>query len=231
METNASNETRTKARKRMLQVVIQFALFALILFLTSGEIRWIWAWAFMGVNLLILIMNALVLSPELMAERGEVKENVESWDKVVTTFGSIFTLAVIIMPGLDHRFGWSPPLSPVIQILGLISYVLGMGLFTWAMVSNFFFSTSVRIQMDRDHVVASSGPYRFVRHPGYVGYILAWAATAIALGSVWTLIPAFLILITLTIRTALEDNTLQQKLDGYREYANQVRYRLLPGIW
>jgi protein-S-isoprenylcysteine O-methyltransferase Ste14 len=106
-----------------------------------------------------------------------------------------------------------------------------MGLFTWAMASNPFFSGAVRIQMDRDHVVSTSGPYQYVRHPGYIGYTLAWIATALALGSLWSLIPAILIGITIIIRTALEDKTLLEKLDGYREYANQVRFRLLPGIW
>ena len=85
--------------------------------------------------------------------------------------------------------------------------------------------------MDRDQTVATGGPYRYVRHPGYVGYIISWIATSLALGSLWALIPAGLVLITLTIRTALEDRTLLEKLDGYSEYAKQVRYRLLPGIW
>jgi len=231
MGTNTSFETKNKARKRMLQVVIQFFIFALILFLTSGKLNWIWAWAYMGVSVVILAINALVLSPELMAERGEIKENVESWDKAISLPSSLFTLATIILPGLDLRFGWSPQLDSSLQIIGLIFYTLGMGLFTWSMASNPFFSGAVRIQMDRDHVVATSGPYKYVRHPGYVGYITSWAATALALGSLWALIPATLLLITMTIRTALEDKTLLQKLEGYREYANQVRYRLIPGVW
>jgi len=231
MTLNGSSETKSKARKRMLQVVIQFVIFALILFATSGKPGWIWAWAYMGVNVVLLAINALVLTPELMAERGEVKENIESWDKTIGLLGSIFTLATIILPGLDLRFGWSPQMNSIVHIVGLIFYALGMGLFTWSMSSNPFFSAVVRIQVDRDHVVATSGPYQFVRHPGYVGYITAWTATALALGSLWTLIPATLLLVIMTIRTALEDKTLMQKLEGYGEYANQVRYRLLPGIW
>jgi len=231
MGTNGNSGIKSKAQKRMLQVVIQYFVIALILFITAGKLDWIWAWAYMGVNVLILAINAVVLSPELKAERGEIKENVEPWDRKVALIGSIFTLAVIILPGLDLRFGWSPPLNPSIQIIGLIFYALGMGLFTWSMVSNPFFSTSVRIQMDRDHVVATSGPYQYVRHPGYIGYIFAWIAIALALGSLWTLIPAGLIVVTIVIRTALEDRTLLTKLDGYSEYAKRVRYRLLPGLW
>lgn len=231
MSTNGNSETKSKARKRMLQVVIQYFIFALILFSTSGKLNWIWAWAYMGVSILILAINAMVLPPELMAERGEVKENVESWDRYMASIGSILTLVIVILPGLDLRFEWSPPLNPFVQIIGLIGYALGMGLFTWSMASNPFFSGVVRIQMDRDQVVATSGPYRYVRHPGYLGYITSYTATALALGSLWALIPAFLLLISMTIRTALEDKTLLEKLEGYREYANQVRYRLLPGVW
>lgn len=228
---NSDIELKSKVRKRILQVIIQFLLFALILFLTSGKLNWIWAWTYMGVSFVILAINSQILPPELMAERGEVKQNVESWDRVVALLGSIFTLVTIILPGLDLRFEWSPPLHPLVQIMGLIGYALAMGLFTWSMASNPFFSGVVRIQMDRDQVVATGGPYRYVRHPGYVGYILSWIATALALGSLWALIPAGLVLITLIIRTALEDRTLLEKLDGYSDYAKKVRYRLLPGIW
>jgi protein-S-isoprenylcysteine O-methyltransferase Ste14 len=231
MDTNGNSETKIKARKRILQVVIQFFLFAVILFLTSGKLDWIWAWAYMGVSVVILAINALVLSPELMAERGEIKENVESWDKTIALLGVILTLATVILPGLDLRFGWSPQFDPFLQIAGLIFYALGMGLFTWSMASNPFFSGTVRIQTDRGHVIATSGPYQYVRHPGYVGYITSWIATALALGSLWALIPAILLLITMVIRTSLEDRTLSQKLEGYKAYANQVRYRLIPGVW
>jgi protein-S-isoprenylcysteine O-methyltransferase Ste14 len=231
MGTNQNSDIMGKARKRMLQVVIQYIVIALILFLTSGKLNWIWAWAYMSVNVIILAINSMVISPELMAERGEIKENVEPWDRTVALIGSIFTLVMIILPGFDLRFGWSPPLNPSVQILGLVFYALGMLSFTWSMVSNPFFSTSVRIQMDRDHVVATSGPYRYVRHPGYISYCIAWIATALALGSLWTIIPAVFIVITIVIRTALEDRTLLQKLQGYREYADKVRYRLIPGIW
>lgn len=230
-ENNENADLKSKARKRILQVVIQYLIIALVLFLTSWKLDWIWAWAYMGVSVIILAINSQVISPELMAERGEIKENVEPWDRTIALIGSIFTVAVIILPGLDLRFGWSPPLAPSLQIAGLIFYALGMGWFTWSMASNPFFSGTVRIQADRDQTVATGGPYRYVRHPGYIGYTVAWIATAIALGSLWTLIPAILIVISIIIRTALEDKTLQEKLPGYKEYAEKVRYRLIPGIW
>jgi protein-S-isoprenylcysteine O-methyltransferase Ste14 len=99
------------------------------------------------------------------------------------------------------------------------------------MVSNRFFSTAVRIQLDRGHVVETGGPYRFVRHPGYVGAILGAFASAVVLGSLWALLPALVLAALFVVRTALEDRTLRRKLPGYEAYAGRVRYRLLPGMW
>jgi protein-S-isoprenylcysteine O-methyltransferase Ste14 len=104
-------------------------------------------------------------------------------------------------------------------------------LLTWSMAANAFFAQTVRIQEDRGHTVATGGPYRYVRHPGYVGGILFQVATPLILGSVWALIPAGLTVCLTIIRTALEDRTLLEELDGYKEYAGRVRYRLLPGVW
>jgi len=132
---------------------------------------------------------------------------------------------------LDERFGWSPPQATAIHVLGLILMALGQLLFTWAMVSNPFFSTAVRIQIDRGHTVASGGPYRYVRHPGYVGYIVFLLATPLIFGSLWGLLPAAITGMLFIVRTALEDKTLLQELDGYKEYAQRVRYRLLPPLW
>jgi protein-S-isoprenylcysteine O-methyltransferase Ste14 len=98
-------------------------------------------------------------------------------------------------------------------------------------VTNRFFSSVVRIQKDRGHAVVDSGPYEFIRHPGYSGAILYYIALPLALGSFWGLIPAGLTVITTIIRTALEDRMLQNELEGYIGYAKRVRYRLLPGLW
>jgi protein-S-isoprenylcysteine O-methyltransferase Ste14 len=179
----------------------------------------------------IVAINALVLPPELIAERGQIKEDTKSWDKVLGILLITPTLGTLIVAGLDKRCGWSPPLAVVVHLVALIFYALAQGLFTWAMASNKFFSGTVRIQKERGHTVASGGPYRYVRHPGYVGYIASWIATSLALGSLWALIPAGLVMGLMVVRTALEDKTLQAELDGYRDYAARVRYRLLPGVW
>ncbi len=231
-QPDGKSDLASRIRKRMLQVVVQFLLLAAILFISSGRLDWVWAWAYLGVGVTILAINVLVMPPELIAERGRTdKKDVKAWDRMLTTLNIFPTLGVPIIAGLDERFGLSPPLAVAIQVVALILFALAQGLFTWAMVSNKFFSTSVRIQMDRNHTVASGGPYRVVRHPGYVGYIVSAFATSLALGSPWALIPAGLTMCILIIRTALEDRTLQDELAGYEEYAGRVRYRLLPGIW
>ena len=231
-QPNGKSDLASRIRKRMLQVVVQFLVLAAILFISSGRLDWVWAWAYLGVGVTILAINVLVMPPELIAERGRTdKKDIKAWDRMLTTLNIFPTLGVPIIAGLDERVGWSPPLAMAIQVVGLIFFALAQGLFTWAMVSNKFFSTSVRIQTDRDHTVASGGPYQYVRHPGYFGYIMSVFAMALALGSLWALIPAGLTMCLLVVRTALEDRTLQEELPGYKEYAERVRYCLIPGVW
>ena len=227
VETNISSAVV----KRMLQAVITYLVLAAVLFISSGRLNWIWAWAYLGAGLALLVINALILPPELIAERGQPGENVKRWDRVLATLGSLATLGIPIVAGLDERLGWSPQLVSAIHLVGLTFFVLGQGLFSWAMASNKYFSTAVRIQMDRGHTVATAGPYRYARHPGYVGYIVSSFGMSLALGSLWAIIPAGLIVCLLVVRTALEDRTLQDELPGYKDYAQRVRYRLLPGIW
>jgi len=231
-QPNDQSDMRSKIVKRGLQVVIQLLILMVLLFISAGDLGWVWAWAYFGVGAGILIVNMFVLPREVIVERGQArKEGVKDWDKVVSVFTAIAALGVPIVAGLDERWGWSPQLALTVHIAGLIFIALGQGLFTWAMTANKFFSTMVRIQEEREHAVASSGPYRYVRHPGYVGYITAAFATALALGSLWALVPAGLGMCAFVVRTALEDRTLQEELAGYKEYAQRVRYRLLPGVW
>ena len=225
------SDLRRGVVKRMKQVIFQTAFLVALPLISAGRLDWVWPWAYLGVGIGILAINVLVLSPELMAERGQPRENVKDWDRVLTSLIAFPILALLIVAGLDERFGWSPQLAVAIHLIGLAFIALGQGLFSWAMASNIFFSTAVRIQMDRDHTVASGGPYRYVRHPGYVGMIVSLLATALAFGSLWALIPAGLAAVLLVVRTALEDKTLLEELNGYGEYAAQTRYRLLPGVW
>ena len=141
------------------------------------------------------------------------------------------TFPMVIVAGLDHRYNWSTEFPLWLTLIGFILISLGYVFAAWALAENRFFASVVRIQTDRGHMVCDSGPYQFVRHPGYAGNILAVFGIVLALGSAWTLIPAVVALIITMVRTVLEDQTLQQELPGYRNYVQRVRYRLIPGIY
>ena len=137
-----------------------------------------------------------------------------------------------VLASLDVRMGWSAPLPPIVQNIGLVVAVLAYdGLLGAAMVSNALFAATVRIQPERGHTVASGGPYRLVRHPGYLGTILLHLGVPFMLNSLWALIPGVLVALVMVIRTSKEDKTLLASLPGYAAYAARVRYRLLPGVW
>jgi len=225
------SDISTAVRKRIRQAIGQFLFVIAVLLTTSGRLDWVWLWAYVAVGIGIMAINTRVLAPELIAERGQPGENVKPWDRRLTTLSLLPLLAMLIVAGLDERFGWSPELAVAIHLIGLALMALGQLLFSWAMASNKFFSTAVRIQMERGHTVATGGPYRYVRHPGYVGFIVFTLATPLIFGSLWALLPALIMGVLLVIRTALEDKTLQDELEGYKDYAQRVRYRLLPGIW
>jgi protein-S-isoprenylcysteine O-methyltransferase Ste14 len=118
-----------------------------------------------------------------------------------------------------------------VKILSLVIILAGYALGSYALIENRFFSGMVRIQLERDHHVVSTGPYRWIRHPGYAGALLVYWATPPFLDSYWAFLPALFLTIVLLIRTNLEDKALQDDLQGYRDYAGRVRYRLLPGVW
>ena len=140
------------------------------------------------------------------------------------------TLTILATAGLDYRFGWLPGMPLWINVLGVLMFVLGYAVFVWAMASNTFFSGFVRIQKDRGHAVVSTGPYQYVRHPGYIGGTLSILGVPLLLGSFWALIPASMFVCMLILRSGLEDRTLQTELVGYIKYTQDVPYRLIPGV-
>jgi len=217
--------------RRLIQVFSILILQGAVLFIAAGTLYWKWAWYVLLLGLCLLIINWILLPAELVIERGRKKENVKRWDRIITSIISLPTILMYIFSGLDHRFNWTGDIHIVINIAGLVFIFLGSMTFTWSMVSNKFFSTLVRLQIDRQHTVATEGPYKYVRHPGYLGYMIFTSATPLALGTYWGLIFSGIICILLIVRTALEDATLKKELPGYAEYTENVKYKLIPLLW
>lgn len=221
-------------RKLVIKGFIKLAVFLALIFVTAGRLDYWQGWIFSGVILIYAVLAAFLLadSPDLAMERVNPGPGTKWWDKIFWVFFAIFSLATVFIPVLDTgRFNWTQPLPGWVYSLAYLAYLLSCAISVWSMRENRFFSSVVRIQKDRGHVVVSSGPYRFVRHPGYVGGILLYLALPLLFGSLAGLLPAAASIAVLIIRTALEDITLQKELQGYQEYAKKVKYRLLPGIW
>ena len=223
--------------RNWIATILAYVLMASVLLIIAGDPGWWQGWLYSCLFVAIGVLSRILAEkrhPGLMAERSKwgKDQNVKAWDRILAPLMAIgITFPLFIVAGLDHRFGWSPSFPAWINALGFLLILLGYGFATWALVKNRFFSSMVRIQMERGHTVCDSGPYRFVRHPGYAGNILPLPGIPLALSSVWTLIPAIAALVIILLRTRLEDQALQEELPGYKEYADRVRYRLIPGIY
>jgi protein-S-isoprenylcysteine O-methyltransferase Ste14 len=240
METQNS-KTKEKAGnpKGILAWVSQLAFATVtagfLLFLSAGRLDWVGGLAFFGLNLFTQLLSAWILiphRPDLLAERSKIGKGTKKWDRFLAPAVMVVgTLAVIVTAGLDARFGWSKPITPALWWAALCVAFVSQLFVLWAMAFNRFFTTTVRIQVERGHQVVSRGPYQFVRHPGYAGSILYTLAIPFVLGSIWTFIPASLTVALIIVRTFFEDRTLQAELPGYRDYAANTSRRLFPGVW
>jgi protein-S-isoprenylcysteine O-methyltransferase Ste14 len=234
LQTGRSRDTARGVIRWLIRETLGTVFVGVILFAAAGRLDWPWGWAMVGVYVLWVAANALILiptSPDLLAERADRKRSTESWDLTLLSIIGVATLSKYVLAGLDARFGWTAPLPLWLQVAALIVTASGFGLVTWGMAANAFFAFVNRIQDDRGHTVATGGPYRFVRHPGYLGTVLSDVAAALLLGSLWALIPGALAALLMIVRTGLEDRMLHEKLPGYADYAQQTRYRLIPGVW
>ena len=235
---STANRRRSRPLPKTLRLVIAVAaavaVFTVIILWPAGRPDWVAGWLYVGIVTLYFLVNVAYLervNPELIEARMRMGKGTKRWDIVWGIIFGPILLAVYVVAGLDAiRFEWST-MSPLLWPIGLILFVSGAALFSWSMGVNPFFEKTVRIQTERGHRVIDTGPYAFVRHPGYVGFF-GWCVSApLLLGSWWAFVPAILSVVGLAIRTALEDRTLRQELEGYAAYSERVRYRLLPGIW
>jgi protein-S-isoprenylcysteine O-methyltransferase Ste14 len=210
---------------------------AAILFAFAGRFDIPRAWVFIGASFVFFNSGPVLLyrlNPDLLNQRGrwKRKRDTKSWDKVLLPaygFAGFYMVPAVI--GLEAgRYGWSH-LGIHFAAAGLALYALGTVAIDWAMTANPYFEASVRIQKDRSQKVITRGPYRFVRHPGYLGAILWVVSPPLIVGSVYGLVPAAVAVILLILRTHLEDRMLHNELEGYADYAHKVRFRLIPGLW
>lgn len=215
--------------------VVFLLLLAVMLFWSAGTLRWTWGWVQLGLYVIAVAAQALILiprSPGLIAERAELQKGTKRWDVAISVLAAVvLPIMAWVVAGLDVRFGWTPEFAVWVHVVGAVAWLAGYALTIWAMLANAYFSATVRIQADRDHQVVTGGPYRFVRHPGYVGALLTSLVTPLLLGSWWAMVPSAAAALLFVVRTALEDRTLRDELPGYEAFTRQTRYRLLPGIW
>lgn len=210
------------------------AVWAAIYFLCAGRTQLPLAWWYFGLNLGLGLLVSILLArinPGLIGER--MKPGPGEKDRVFKLASTLLTVLMVVLAGLDvGRYHWTAPVSSATQITALVLVLLGYAFLSWALLTNRFFSSAVRLQPDRQQSVVDGGPYAYVRHPGYAGAIPYMVLTGLALGS-WlaTLVTAIPLVLLFIRRTVLEDAMLREGLPGYEEYAGRVRYRLLPGIW
>lgn len=220
--------------KTLLPAIIMNTVFLALLLLCAGRCNYWPAWVYVGTSLLMSLLTRYVLrdNPELIKERNQPKPDAKAWDKRLLGLGFLLTLITLVIAGLDAgRWHLRPMLTWPSFALGLTLNLLGTGIFLRSLKENRFFSSMVRIQSDRGHTVCSTGPYRLVRHPGYVGMIVGTLGTPLLLMSAWSMLPTLLFVLVMFVRTQREDAVLQAELAGYVEYCSRTRYRLVPGIW
>jgi protein-S-isoprenylcysteine O-methyltransferase Ste14 len=213
---------------------IQAALFvvlnAVALFAAAGTVEILSFWIYVAIFAAVFVASFAYLDPGLLRER--MRPGGKRPPLALQLFALVLVLHWIVA-GLDRgRFHCSDDVPPWLQAAGLIALAAGYGLVFWAMLVNRFFSSVVRIQSDRGQHVVTTGPYAFIRHPGYLAGFVIILASGVALGS-W--IAAAVLIIPsvpgLLYRAITEDRVLQAELPGYRDYAVRVRWRVLPGIW
>jgi protein-S-isoprenylcysteine O-methyltransferase Ste14 len=231
-----SKKMKAMTPGRLALMFIVVFVFPLLPVLISGDWAWREAWVYALASTVGFIVSRVLAvrhHPDILEERARSieLEGAKSWDKILAPSLAFGNLIILALAGLDHLFGWTTPFPLAVKILAFIVILFGYWLGSWALIENRFFSGVVRIQKDRDHRVVSSGPYRFIRHPGYAGAFWAYLFTPLLLDSVWAFIPTVLLVGILVLRTALEDSTLQQELPGYREFTQKTSYRLFPGLW
>jgi protein-S-isoprenylcysteine O-methyltransferase Ste14 len=216
--------------KQLIGVLVFYA----IIFISAGRVDYWQGLIYVVLGLVMSILNYTVLriDPELLNERSKPGEGTKTWDKVILGLSLLVTISMYIVAGLDSgRYHWSPEFHWSLYLLGIILTASGQLIFLIAQKQNKFFSSTVRIQTDRNHVVCETGLYKIVRHPAYMGSVIQSLGFPLIFGSMWSILPICLMIILLITRTMLEDKILRNELKGYLEYTGKTRYRIIPFVW
>jgi protein-S-isoprenylcysteine O-methyltransferase Ste14 len=238
LEEIMSQTHKTFTMRTLVTMALVVFVFPFLPMIISGDWGWPEAWAYAILSILGFVISRALAArrhPDILAERARSTElqGAKSWDKILAPMLALGSFLILVVAGMDRLWSWTFPILflPSAKLVSLVVIILGFALGSWALIENRFFSGVVRIQTDRDQRVVSTGPYRFIRHPGYSGAMWTFLATPILLDSVWAFIPTVLLIGVLVLRTSLEDGTLQAELPGYREFTQKTKYRLIPGIW
>jgi protein-S-isoprenylcysteine O-methyltransferase Ste14 len=218
----------------MIRAYLSVILMGVAVFLLAGRLDYWQGWLAVAMYLALIVEFSVTFAKkkDLIQERVRPGPGVKWWDKIFFALYVPASFSITFVAALDAgRLHWSPQLPIVVYPAAFVLSLLSYCLVYWAMWTNQFFSSRVRIQTDRGHFVITEGPYRFVRHPGYVGAIVLMPAWAILLGSLYAMIPAVIANVIIIVRTYLEDITLQKELPGYADYTKKTKYRLIPGVW
>jgi len=227
--------SRQKTRfdpRSIARLIVQLILLTAILFISAGTIRWTMGWVVIGLYAIVMLATICFVQVDraFLAQRTKIDTATKGWDKIIAgILRFISPIGILVVAGIEFRFGSSWELSASIRILSLMVTILGYGVGIWATSSNPFYAGYVRIDEEQD--VVRAGPYAHIRHPGYAGSILIQISLPILLGSMWALYLGILDVVLVVVRTHLEDRTLMHELPGYDQYATKVRFRLFPMIY
>lgn len=222
--------------KVWLVLTINVLFIALLLFGGAGTVAWPQAWVYVAMLFMASVLICRMLAredPGLLKERMRwpLQEEQPRWDRIIMAAFLLLFPAWMLLIGLDvKRFAWST-MPFWLEGIGMLGVAMALAMCSRVFGSNSFLAPVVKIQTARGHRVVSIGPYAVIRHPLYAAVSCFFVATPLMLGAGWGLLGSLVLIALLVRRTALEDRELHQKLEGYADYAAQVPYRLLPGLW